>query len=96
MEYRTLSASGLRVSTRGSGGRSQLLQYRRRVLGRRIGDRSRRGARGQAETGRPVPQLALNWLLQRPGASTVLVGARNAAQLEQNLGRPGGRSCRRR
>ncbi len=41
------------------------------------------------ETGRPVPQLALNWLLQRPGVSTVLVGARNAAQLEQNLGAAG-------
>ncbi len=38
------------------------------------------------ETGRPVPQVALNWLLQRPGVATVLVGARNAQQLEQNLG----------
>ena len=38
-----------------------------------------------AETGRPVPQVALAWLLQRPGVSTVLVGARNADQLAQNL-----------
>ena len=39
-----------------------------------------------AETGRTVPQIALNWLLQRPTVSTVLVGARNEAQLRENLG----------
>ncbi|TPG44961.1 aldo/keto reductase [Rhodanobacter glycinis] len=38
-----------------------------------------------AETGRSVPQVALNWLLQRPTVSTVLIGARNEAQLRQNL-----------
>ena len=38
-----------------------------------------------AETGKAVPQVALNWLLQRPTVSTVLVGARNEAQLRQNL-----------
>lgn len=38
-----------------------------------------------AETGKPVPQIALNWLLQRPSVSTVLIGARNEAQLQQNL-----------
>jgi aryl-alcohol dehydrogenase-like predicted oxidoreductase len=39
-----------------------------------------------AETGKSVPQLALNWLLQRPTVSSVLIGARNERQLRQNLG----------
>jgi len=38
------------------------------------------------ETGRSVPQIALNWLLQRPSVSTVLIGARSEAQLRDNLG----------
>jgi aryl-alcohol dehydrogenase-like predicted oxidoreductase len=38
-----------------------------------------------AETGRTVPQVALNWLLQRPTVSSVLIGARNEAQLRDNL-----------
>lgn len=42
-----------------------------------------------AETGKHVPQVALNWLLQRPTVSTVLIGARNEAQLRQNLGAVG-------
>lgn len=42
-----------------------------------------------AETGKLVPQVALNWLLQRPTVSTVLIGARNEAQLRQNLGADG-------
>ena len=37
------------------------------------------------ETGKTVPQVALNWLLQRPSISTVIVGARNEEQLRQNL-----------
>ena len=37
------------------------------------------------EVGRTVPQVALNWLLQRPSISTVIVGARNEEQLRQNL-----------
>jgi aryl-alcohol dehydrogenase-like predicted oxidoreductase len=39
-----------------------------------------------AETGRAVPQIALNWLLRRPSVSSVLIGARNEEQLRQNLG----------
>lgn len=39
-----------------------------------------------AETGHSVPQIALNWLLQRPTVSTVVIGARNEAQLRDNLG----------
>jgi aryl-alcohol dehydrogenase-like predicted oxidoreductase len=38
------------------------------------------------ETGKTVPQIALNWLLQRPTVATVVIGARNEAQLQQNLG----------
>jgi aryl-alcohol dehydrogenase-like predicted oxidoreductase len=38
------------------------------------------------ETGKTVPQIALNWLLRRPSVSTLIVGARNEEQLKQNLG----------
>ncbi|MBI1651026.1 aldo/keto reductase [Hyphomicrobium sulfonivorans] len=37
------------------------------------------------ETGKTVPQIALNWLLQRPTVSSVIIGARNEEQLRQNL-----------
>ncbi len=37
------------------------------------------------ETGKTVPQIALNWLLQRPTIATVIMGARNEEQLRQNL-----------
>jgi aryl-alcohol dehydrogenase-like predicted oxidoreductase len=37
------------------------------------------------ETGKTVPQVALNWLLQRPTVASVIVGARNEEQLKQNL-----------
>jgi aryl-alcohol dehydrogenase-like predicted oxidoreductase len=39
-----------------------------------------------AETGKSVPQVALNWLLQRPTVATVIIGARDEVQLRQNLG----------
>ncbi|MCC3317480.1 aldo/keto reductase [Nocardia africana] len=42
-----------------------------------------------AETGKSVPQIALNWLLSRPTVATVIVGARNEEQLRQNLGAVG-------
>ena len=42
-----------------------------------------------AETGRAVPQVALNWLLRRPSVSSVLIGARDETQLRQNLGAVG-------
>jgi aryl-alcohol dehydrogenase-like predicted oxidoreductase len=41
------------------------------------------------ETGKTIPQIALNWLLQRPTVSTVIIGARNEEQLRQNLGAVG-------
>ncbi|MFP5230956.1 MAG: aldo/keto reductase, partial [Acidobacteriota bacterium] len=41
------------------------------------------------ETGKSVPQIALNWLLQRPTVSSIILGARNEDQLKQNLGAMG-------
>ena len=41
------------------------------------------------ETGKTVPQIALNWLLQRPSVANVIIGARNEEQLRQNLGAVG-------
>jgi aryl-alcohol dehydrogenase-like predicted oxidoreductase len=41
------------------------------------------------ETGKTIPQVALNWVLQRPTVSTVIIGARNEEQLRQNLGAVG-------
>ncbi len=41
------------------------------------------------QTGKTVPQVALNWLLQRPTVSTVIIGARDEAQLRENLGAVG-------
>jgi len=36
--------------------------------------------------GKPLTQIALNWLLQRPTVNSVIFGARDEAQLRQNLG----------
>jgi aryl-alcohol dehydrogenase-like predicted oxidoreductase len=41
------------------------------------------------ETGKSVAQIALNWVLSRPSVSTVIIGARNEAQLRDNLGAVG-------
>ena len=41
------------------------------------------------ETGKSVPQVALNWLLQRPTVATLVIGARNEKQLKDNLGAVG-------
>jgi len=41
------------------------------------------------ETGKTVAQISLNWLLQRPTVSTIIIGARNEEQLMQNLGAVG-------
>jgi aryl-alcohol dehydrogenase-like predicted oxidoreductase len=42
-----------------------------------------------AEVGKTVPQVALNWLLQRPSVATVVIGARDEKQLKDNLGAVG-------
>ncbi|HLJ54614.1 MAG TPA: aldo/keto reductase [Chthonomonadaceae bacterium] len=41
------------------------------------------------ETGKSAPQIAINWLLQRPTVANVIIGARNEEQLRQNLGATG-------
>lgn len=41
------------------------------------------------ETGKTIPQIAINWLLQRPTVSSVIIGARNEEQLRDNLGAVG-------
>ena len=41
------------------------------------------------ETGKTIPQIALNWLLGRPTVANVIVGARDEAQLRENLGAVG-------
>lgn len=41
------------------------------------------------ETGRRIPQVALNWLLRRPTVASVIIGARNEAQLVENIGAVG-------
>jgi aryl-alcohol dehydrogenase-like predicted oxidoreductase len=41
------------------------------------------------ENGKTIPQIALNWLLQRPTVSNIVIGARNETQLLQNLGAVG-------
>jgi aryl-alcohol dehydrogenase-like predicted oxidoreductase len=41
------------------------------------------------ETGKTIPQVALNWVLQRPTVATVIIGARNEQQLRDNLGAVG-------
>ena len=42
-----------------------------------------------AETGKTIPQVALNWLLSRPTVANIVVGARDEAQLRANLGAVG-------
>jgi aryl-alcohol dehydrogenase-like predicted oxidoreductase len=41
------------------------------------------------EVGKTVPQVALNWLLQRPSVATIIIGARTEAHLRENLGATG-------
>jgi len=41
------------------------------------------------ETGKTVPQIALNWLTRKPTIASVIIGARNEEQLRQNLGAVG-------
>ncbi|QCI67100.1 aldo/keto reductase [Phreatobacter stygius] len=38
------------------------------------------------DCGKTIPQVALNWLLQKPTVSSVIIGARNEEQLVQNIG----------
>ncbi|MBT1704033.1 aldo/keto reductase [Chryseosolibacter indicus] len=38
------------------------------------------------ETGKTIPQIAINWLLQQQTVCNVVIGARNVEQLKDNLG----------
>ena len=38
------------------------------------------------QTGKTIPQIALNWLLGRPTVATLIIGARNEDQLRENIG----------
>lgn len=38
------------------------------------------------ETGKTIPQIALNWLTHKPTISSIIVGARDEKQLKENLG----------
>ena len=63
-----------------------------RAAGRRTTISSRSSmpwTRWRRKPARPFPQVALNWLLQRPTVSTVVIGARNEQQLKDNLGAVG-------
>jgi aryl-alcohol dehydrogenase-like predicted oxidoreductase len=46
-------------------------------------------AKMAAEIGRSSAQVALNWVLARPGITSPIIGARTVAQLEDNLGAEG-------
>lgn len=79
MEFRQLGKSGFRVpvlclGTATFGGRGELFK----AWGTTIDQIA-------AETGKTIPQVALNWLLERPSVSTLIIGARNEAQLRENL-----------
>ncbi len=41
------------------------------------------------ERNKTIPQVALNWLLRRPSVTSIIIGARNEAQLKDNLGAVG-------
>ncbi|MCS3730792.1 aryl-alcohol dehydrogenase-like predicted oxidoreductase [Bradyrhizobium betae] len=56
---------------------------------RGLGDQLRSYKDLPKETGKSVSQIALNWLLQRPTVSTLIIGARNETQLRENLGAVG-------
>ncbi len=38
------------------------------------------------EVGKTIPQVAINWVLRRPGVCSAILGARDEEQLRQNLG----------
>ncbi len=38
------------------------------------------------ELGKSIPQVAINWLLERPTVSSIILGTRTEQQLQQNLG----------
>ena len=53
---------------------------RRRIL---YSASSMRSTASRKKPGRSIPQVALNWLFQRPTVSSVIIGARNEQQLRR-------------
>ena len=51
----------------------------------------KRGRRERRKSNSVCPQVALNWLLQRPMVASVIIGARDEDQLRDNLGAVGWR-----
>jgi aryl-alcohol dehydrogenase-like predicted oxidoreductase len=41
------------------------------------------------DSGKTISQVALNWVLQRPSVVSIVIGARNEEQLQQNIGAVG-------
>lgn len=41
------------------------------------------------QSAKTIPQVALNWLLRKPTVASIIIGARNEAQLTENLGAVG-------
>jgi len=70
--------SRLRHGSTAAGGPQMTDEYLYRVI-----DEIERVGR---ETGKSVPQIALNWLLSRPSVANVIVGARDERQFQENLG----------
>ena len=69
------------------------LQGRGVLYSRFDNDRTNRIVRGveavAQESGKTMSQVALNWLLSRPGVTAPIIGARNIEQLWENLGSTG-------
>ena len=89
MEYRRLGASGLRVPVLSFGTAAsrlhQTAQYGPPVDDDRLFQIVDVLDEIASETGKAIPQIALNWLTRRPTISSVLIGARNEQQLRDNL-----------
>ena len=64
-------------------------QYGPRVDDERLYDVVDALAAVAGDTGRSIPQVAINWLLRRPTVASVIVGARTEEQLHDNLGAVG-------
>jgi aryl-alcohol dehydrogenase-like predicted oxidoreductase len=66
-------------------GRNDAVHTQDRSFSYRPLNRNPPGSALLAETRKSVPQLALNWLLRKPTISSVIIGARNEQQLQDNL-----------
>lgn len=63
---------------------------RRRIVARNL-EIAEAAAKVAAEIGKSTAQVALNWVLGRPGVTSTILGARTLTQLDDNLGALGWR-----